>query len=116
MYGKSKCFVIFNAAISQPAKKSIRARLKEILQVRWNVATLEWFAEKLNPKIRGWVNYYSKFNQREVLGVFRYLNWLICQWIGHTYKIIGIKTMLRKYKAIQTENPELFYHWTLGIK
>jgi len=62
MYGKKKCFVIINAAICQQAKKAIRAKLKEILQVRWNVVTLEWFAEKLKPKIRGWVNYYSKFN------------------------------------------------------
>ena len=116
MYGKNTCFVIFNAAISQPAKKSIRSKLKEILQVKWNVATLKWFAEKLNPKIRGWVNYYSKFNRREVLRVFRYLNWLICQWIRHTYKIIGVGKTLKKYRAIQQATPDLFYHWTLGIK
>jgi len=116
MYGKKKCFVIFNAAISQPAKAGIRAKLKEVLQVKWNVATLEWFAEKLNLKIRGWVNYYSKFNRREVLRVFRYLNGLICQWIRHTCKMIGIRKVLRKYRMIQAANPDLFYHWTLGIK
>lgn len=116
MYGKRKCFVIFNAAICQQAQTAIRARLKEILQVRWNVATLEWFAAKLNPKIRGWVNYYSKFNRKEVLRVFRYLNGLICQWIRHTYKMLGIRKILKKYRGIQAANPRLFYHWTLGIK
>ena len=116
VYGKQKCFLIFNAAICQQAKRAIRSKLKEILQVRWNVATLEWFASKLNPKIRGWVNYYSRFNRKEVLRLFRYLNGLICQWIRHTYKMVGIRKILKKYRAIQTVNPSLFYHWTLGIK
>jgi RNA-directed DNA polymerase len=116
MYGKKKCLVIFNAAICQQAKASIRAKLKEVLKVRWNVATLEWFAEKLNLKIRGWVNYYSKFNRKEVLNVFRYLNELIFQWIKNTYKMIGIRKVLNKYRSIQAANPDLFYHWHLGIK
>jgi RNA-directed DNA polymerase len=116
VYSNKKCFLIFNAAICQKAKTAIRSKIKEILQVRWNVATLEWFANKLNPKIRGWVNYYSKFNKREVLGVFHYLNGLICQWIRHTHKLLGIRKILKKLRGIQAENPSLFYHWTLGIK
>jgi|SRR6186713_1304855 len=93
----------------------IRAKLKEMLQVRWNVATLEWFA-KLNLKIRGWVNYYSKFNRREVLRVFRYLNGLICKWIRHTCKMLGIRKILKKYRGIHAAKPDLFYRWTLGIR
>ncbi|HEY8661411.1 MAG TPA: group II intron maturase-specific domain-containing protein [Hanamia sp.] len=30
--------------------------------------------KKLNPKIRGWVNYYAKFNRQVALNVFYYLN------------------------------------------
>jgi RNA-directed DNA polymerase len=115
-YDQKKGLVIFNAAICQQAKVSIRAKLKEVLQVRWNVATLEWFAEKLNLKIRGWVNYYSKFNRKEMLNVFRYLNGLIFKWIKNTHKMIGTRKVLSKYRMIQAANPALFYHWTLGIK
>lgn len=115
-FGKSKCLLVFNAAISQPAQKSIRAKLKETLQVRWNIATLEWFAEKLNPKIRGWINYYAKHGKWKALRVFRYLNELILQWIKHTYKIIGIRTAMKEYRKIQASNPGLFYHWLVGIK
>jgi group II intron reverse transcriptase/maturase len=116
MYGKKKCFVIFGATVSQPAKKNIRSKLKETLQVRWNLIPLEWFAQKLNPKIRGWINYYSKFNRQEVLKVFYYLNRLIYQWIKKTYRIIGVSKVLSKYRSILSTNPGLFYHWTLGIK
>jgi len=116
MYGKKKCIIIFGTAVSQAAKKSIRSKLKEILQVRWNLIPLEWFAQKLNPKIRGWVNYYSKFDRQQVLKVFRYLNRLIYEWIKNTYKIIGVWKVLDKYRKILVANPGLFYHWTLGIK
>lgn len=115
-YDERKRLLVFCAAISNQAKASIRSKLKEVLQVKWNVATLEWFAEKLNPKIRGWVNYYARFGRWKALKVFHYLNELIIQWLKHTYKILGIRKALLKYRKIQEEKPELFYHWQLGIK
>jgi RNA-directed DNA polymerase len=39
--------------------------------------TLEQTAQRLNPKIRDWINYFSKFNGDKVLEVFMYLNTLI---------------------------------------
>lgn len=116
MYGKKKCFLIFGAAISQHAKADIRAKLRECFHVKWNLVPLGWFASKLNPKIRGWVNYYSKFRRQEVLRVFRYLNRLIYEWIKHTYRIIGVWKVVAKYNMILAADPDLFYHWTLGIK
>ena len=115
-YDAKNRLLVFNAAISQPAKTSIRKKLKELLQVKWNVATLAGFAGKLNPRIRGWINYYARFGRWKALRLFRYLNGLILQWIKHTYKIIGVRKALKKYRLIQAEQPDLFYHWRLGIK
>jgi hypothetical protein len=77
---------------------------------------LEWFAEKLNPKIRGWVNYYMRFNRYKVYTVFYYLNDLIQKWIANKYKIRGGRKVKAKYLLIQAANSEMFYHWKLGIK
>jgi len=115
-YGREKTLLIFNAVICQNAKTSIRAALKEELRTRWSNQTLEWFAKKLNPKIRGWVNYYTKFNCDEAYGVFYYLNELIRKWIKNTYKIRNKGKLYKKYRQIQAVNPELFYHWRLGVK
>lgn len=115
-YGREKTLLIFNAAICQNAKTSIRAALKEELRTRWSNQTLEWFAKKLNPKIRGWINYYTKFNRDEAYGVFYYLNELIRKWIKNTYKIRNKGELYKKYRQIQAVNPELFYHWRLGVK
>ncbi len=112
----NRLLLVFNAAISQPAKTSIRRVVKEILRIRWSDKTLEWFAEVLNPKIRGWVNYYTKFNKMLGLDVFYYLNELIRRWVKNTYKIKGKAWVYDKYRKIQSANPELFYHWRLGVK
>jgi RNA-directed DNA polymerase len=111
-----KCVVIFGAAICQQAKTSIRGKLREVLPTRWSNQTLTWFAQQLNPKIRGWINYYAKFNQHKAYSVFYYLNDLIRKWIKNKYKIRVKSQLFKKYQLLQTANPILFYHWRLGIK
>ena len=115
-FGGNKRLVVFNAAISQQAKASIREKLREVLPSMWSNQTLSWFAQKLNPKIRGWINYYAKFNQHAAYNVFYYLNELIRQWIKNKYKIQGKAWLYEKYQTIQSANPHVFYHWRLGIK
>jgi len=115
-FGSAKRLLVFGAAICNNAKASIRTAIKEVLRTQWSTQTLEWFAEKLNPKIRGWLNYYTRFNKYEAHGVFYYLNELIRKWMKNTYKICGKKRMYNKYRLVQAENPLLFYHWKIGIK
>lgn len=112
----NKRLLVFNADISQSAKISIRGRLKEVLRTRWSHKSLEWFADVLNPKIRGWMNYYTKFYRYEANQVFSYLNELIRKWIKNTYKIRSKGKLFDKYRLIQTANPEMFYHWKMGVK
>lgn len=109
-------YLIFGSAISNAAKTSIRTAIKGVLHPEWTTCPLEWFAAKLNPKIRGWINYYAKFGKSEALEVFYYLNDLIRQWMKNRYKIKGKTRLYMKYKLMQSQAPRLFYHWQLGIK
>jgi RNA-directed DNA polymerase len=115
-FGGGKRLLVFGAAICNAAKTNIRTVIKTVLPTQWNTQKLEWFAQRLNPKIRGWINYYSLFNKDEAHGVFYYLNELIRKWMKNTYKICGKKKLFKKYQLIQAENPLLFYHWKIGIR
>ncbi len=115
-FGGAKRLLVFGAAICNAAKTNIRTVIKAVLPTQWNTQKLEWFAQRLNPKIRGWINYYSLFNKDEAHGVFYYLNELIRKWMKNTYKICSKKKLYKKYHLIQAENPLLFYHWKIGIK
>ncbi len=115
-WGGKSAYMVFAPAISTKAKASIREVIRKVMPRRWSTITLEWLAEKLNPKIRGWINYYTKFNANEALKVFIYLNGRIILWLRNKYKIRSIKQLLKKLQAIQQENPNLFYHWQKGVK
>ena len=115
-FGRAKPLLVFGCAICNAAKARIVTAIKEVLRVRWSTQTLEWFADKLNPKIRGWLNYYTRFNKDEAHKVFYYLNELIQKWIKNKYKIRSKVELYDKYQLIQTNNPTLFYHWKIGIK
>jgi RNA-directed DNA polymerase len=115
-FGRAKPLLVFGCAICKAAKARIVTAIKEVLRVRWSTQTLEWFADKLNPKIRGWLNYYTRFNKDEAHKVFYYLNELIQKWIKNKYKIRSKVELYDKYQLIQTNNPTLFYHWKIGIK
>jgi RNA-directed DNA polymerase len=116
-YGRgNKTYIVFGAAISSKAKTGIREAIRAILIPRWTDQTMEGFAKILNPKIRGWVNYYTRFYRQEMLRVFCYLNERIRKWLMNKYKLTNNKQTVAKYKAIQAEQPALFYHWQLGIK
>lgn len=56
---KRETVVGFGADISNNAKRSVSAAIKEVLRPQWRTQNLEWFAKNLNPKIRGWINYYT---------------------------------------------------------
>ena len=72
-------------------------------------------AQRLNPKIRGSINYYTKYRIDKAYGVFLYLNILIRKWIKTTYKIRGNVMAYKRYIEIWKASPHLFYHWKLGI-
>lgn len=115
-FGRKKKLLVFSCAISSAAKIGIRQAIREVFNPHWTEQTLERFAEKLNPKIRGWFNYYTRFNKHEALKVFCCLNDLIRKWVGNKFKLHSIRALFVKYNAKQAANANLFYHWTHGIR
>jgi len=72
---------------------------------------LESFVAELNPKIRGWINYYTRYNKHEALSVFQYLNELILKWVKRKYKFKNKNSIfviyIEEYKA---KNAKIIYH------
>ena len=109
-------FTVFSAAICCKAKTFIRERIKAVFNPRNTQVSLEQVAVKLNPKIRGWLNYYSKFNPTEAKKVFLYINELIRRWIEEKYRLKSKKVVQREYDSYVQTNTDLFVHWQKGIK
>lgn len=114
-FGRPDKFMVFNAAICQNAKTFIRERIRAVFNPRNTQVSLEEIAMKLNPKIRGWLNYYSKFNPRVAGNVFLYLNGLIRRWIEEKYRLRSKKAIVNKYESTMQLNTQMFVHWQKGI-
>jgi RNA-directed DNA polymerase len=115
-FGRNKLIVLFNGAISSTAKTFIRKAIRKILNPQWINRSLEAFANELNPKIRGWINYYGKFFKWRMIRVFNYLDYLIQRWIANKYRITSKAQTLKKFEAMVKEAPLMFYHWKFGMK
>ena len=78
--------------------------------------SLAQISAKLNPKIRGWLNYYSRFEKRAAANVFLYLNELIRKWVAGKFRLRSMKEVMLKYLGIVQSNNALFVHWQKGVK
>jgi len=115
-FDRSKFIVLFNGAISNAAKTTIKKAIRKVLNPRRISTTLEAFAEVLNPKIRGWINYFGRFFKWRLLRVFDYLDGLLRCWIKQKYKLTSKLKTLAEFRRIKLVNPLLFHHWKFAIR
>lgn len=105
-------FLGYGAAIGKSAQSRITAVVKESGLVRWTNATIESIAERWNPRIRGWINYYGRFGRKELYKVYDMFNMRLARWIGNKYKITGKRACIKRLKIMQQEHKRLFAHWS----
>jgi len=114
-FGKSNKVMVFGAAICCKAKAFIREKIRAVFNPRNTQLSLQLASIKLNPKIRGWLNYYTRFNAKAANNVFLYLNKLIRRWMQEKFRLKGGKAVIRKYREFVQSNRDLLVHWQKGI-
>ncbi|WP_167496489.1 group II intron reverse transcriptase/maturase [Desulfopila sp. IMCC35006] len=112
-YGKF--FVGFLPAISNKAAKSIKDEMRKWRIHRRSDKSLEDLSRVINPKIRGWVNYYAKFFKSGMFRISQVLNRMITKWAMR--KLKKIKGQQRKAThwlgRVAERKPHLFAHWQI---
>ena len=109
-------FLGYGAAISADAQKAINEKIKETKFHRWSEDVIEEIAKQLNPKLRGWLNYYGKFGKWEMNKLLDHLNMRLVKWVQNKYKLTGLKAGIAKLDSIYTAKPKLFAHWAYGFR
>lgn len=115
-FGRQDKFTVFSPAICCRAKVFIREKIRAVFNPRNTQVSLVQIAAKLNPKIRGWLNYYSRFEKRVAASVFLYLNELIRKWVAEKFRLRSMQDVMLKYKSIVQSYGALFVHWQKGVK
>ena len=109
-----KHFIGYTPAISP---KSLKKIYKEIRSMKLHLKsghTLEDLAELINPKMRGWMNYYGSYYKSALDVVFYRLNWILNKWARKKYKRLKKSKRLawKWLNRIMKKEPTLFAHWS----
>ena len=104
-------FIGFNPAVSQAALKAMGVSIRRWRLHRQTSASLEDLAGWLNPIIRGWVNYYSRFTRSVFTRILVRINTYLMRWARRKYKLRGYQALARWWRQTLAEQPELFVHW-----
>ena len=108
----------FTQAVSQEAKKSMRAEIRRRGVRNRTDLSLQDIAKEYNPILRGWINYYGRYSRANLEPVLNHFNVTLLRWAMHKYKKLrGHKTRAGLFllKIVKKE-PGMFIHWNQGIK
>mgnify|MGYP005856175857 FL=1 len=108
----------FTPAISNKRRKRIGQALYKMKIHRMVQFSLQDIAIRLEPQIRGWINYYGKFRFSEMRKVFRVLNYRLMFWVRNKYRRFRKKIKTHAFRwlsNIAKSFPNLFLHWHYGF-
>jgi RNA-directed DNA polymerase len=83
---KGKVFCSFSPAISKDAAAKIRDEIRSWRLHRRTAESIQDLARMINPKLRGWVNYYGRFMPSALRPIERYVGQSLVRWATRKYK------------------------------
>lgn len=108
----------FTPAISQKNITRIGEEMFKLNIHRWVHFSVNKIAVLLNSKLRGWINYYSKFRKSELRKLFRVVNLRLAKWVRNKYRRFRRRHWYNAYKFLQEiakSYPNMFEHWKYGF-
>lgn len=106
----------FICYVSKQSGKAFRDKIKALEIHKRTGSTIQMISEMLNPLIRGWMNYFSKYNPSAMKYTLMIIERRIVIWAMSKYKHLrGRRKRAEKWLSqVKEREPKLFAHWNLG--
>jgi len=110
---KGQYFVGFTPAVSDKSSKSIREKIRRSKTLQATDSEIPEIAKELNPKLRGWINYYGKFCKSKLAETLKAVKVRLISWAQRKYKKLHGKyqAAMDWVEKMQISRPRLFVHW-----
>ena len=109
---ESKTFTSFAPAISKEALKKISGTVRRWRLDRKTGQTLADLARWINPIVRGWMQYYGRFNRSALYPFLQRINAYLMRFLRHKFKRVrSFKKAKAGWKRIIAQYPKAFAHW-----
>lgn len=111
-------FLSYDCAISRKSENKIVDVFRKLKFHQWTSFDLSRIAQVLNPKIRGWINYFGKFKKHKLSRIFMILNERLVRWAVNKFRRFGYSFAKagRWLRNLAVCYPGLFVHWQYGFQ
>jgi RNA-directed DNA polymerase len=115
--GKGQFFVGFTPAVSRKARTSMSKDIRAWKLTSQAAETLEEVAGRINPVVRGWMNYYGAYCRSELAPTLRQIEFAVARWAMRKYKKLHrrLAASTHMLAAIRQRQPTLFAHWAWSV-
>jgi len=103
----------FICYVSKKSAKSFRDKIKKLEIHKRTGSTIKMIAEAINLLLRGWINYFGKYNPLAMKYTLQVIERRIVKWAMSKYKYLRGKRIRAEkwFSLIKTREPNLFAHW-----
>lgn len=113
-YGERKSFTAHTAEISNENQQKIRETINTLIYWKNTTVEMKEIAQKLNPCLRGWINYFGLYGKRRLREALQSLEYRLIKWIQAKYKIKSVRKAIILLSEQKKSKPKMFYHWQAG--
>jgi group II intron reverse transcriptase/maturase len=105
----------FTPAVSKKALTEIRQTVRRWAFHQRNDWSVEELAKKINPAIRGWINYYGRYQRSALAPALGHINVRLAWWAFRKFKSLKrSRTQAHRWlDRLGLREPGLFAHWKL---
>ena len=104
--------LLFTPCMSMHAKNDVREKVRKVINRSFK-GTVQQLAQVLNQKVRGWFQYYCKYNKYTTTDLWYWLNGKMINWVMDNRRF-GKQKAVKWLKTIYDTNPGMFVHWQLS--
>ena len=109
---KGQYFSAFLPAISKDALKRLNAEVRSWRLHHRTGHTFGDLARRINPIVRGWMQYYGAFHRSALYPLLSRINAYLVRWIRNKYKRLrAVKKAIECWRGITERYPRLLAHW-----
>ena len=97
--------------------KAMRETIRDLNIRQQTQLALADIADRLNPLLRGWIEYYGRYTPSALNPMLRYVNLTLRAWVMRKFKRFAAKTIRagRFLERMAREHTDMFVHWRLGL-
>lgn len=107
-----RMFTGFNPAVSKDALKKMSVDVRSWHLHRHTRTSMADLARRINPIVRGWMNYYGTFYRSALYSLLARINAYLMRWLRNKHKRLrGRKKARRAWERVVADWPRFFAQW-----